>query len=568
MSSKDNLQERGDSVRTITNTTEPSEIPVSDQELKVKKALKIGHFNDELRQNSKWLDDFINGEGASLEVTNKLRYLKIQCMLAEVYDYFGTIGFSNPDLLKKQGFEIFDELRKLKDIKPYDRKVVREQVRFCLNHANAFLYRAYKYDEAEERISWCRKFVIERLRDESAFPCYGTLAQAEFLLGRIYRRLNQYDDAEKCFGQAIAYYYKRAKRKKEAHEHDESKQEAVREELTFSEYKSAICLGMGIGWISYSRGHLSEAIYHGIIPARVLLLGTQDKLHTAYLDLLMGAAQRAIIGPRDKSSLEPKKDLLEAIENIERAYQVFHEHKHVPYMANAALELALAYLYNEDYYKAANTLSEMESALKEEDISRWQCPRLLLLSRISREKGNLAEAESLASESLAHAKDTWQISYQIEALTVRSEAKMLTDKIGEARADLHEALKLNGEGKKRANPKVEAVCQLHLARSYALEHNGREAKRHFGRWKPLEHKVEHRIIHEIARKVEKEIEALNRDFVIPADTEDLNYNEHLKRLQKFLINQAKQRTETIQDATKKLKISRQTLHQWQKEKKS
>ena len=508
-----------------------------------------------MRQNVSKLDDLIN---SNVQV-DELLYLKIKCLLSEAYDYFGELK-SSDDLLS-EGSEILDRLKALKDVEPGKRIIIREQVRFCLNHAHAFLYREYRFREAKERVQWCRDFVNDMLRDEKDFPCFGTLAQAEFYLGRIYRRLNRYDEAEECFRRAIEYYYKRAKVKQEEYENDESKQEALQGELTFSKYKLAICLGIGLGWVSFARGHLRKGIYQNILPARVWLLGTGDKLNTAYLDLLFGSAKRSVGGRSDQQSI------LEAIRIIENAYKVFQEHNHVPYMAHAALELSLAYLYNREYYKAQSKLTELEAVLKEDDKPRWECPRLLVLSRISREMMNFREAERLASDALTHAEHTNQLPYQIEALIVRSGVRVELKEIERARADLAEALKLNKHGKKQANPKVEAVCQLHLARIYAMEQDRQEARGCFKRWKQLAHEIEHGIIHEIADDVDKDIKALSKDFVIPAGTEDLSYEYHLKALQKFLVSQAKQKSRTIQETTEKLKISRQTLHQWQKEKK-
>jgi tetratricopeptide (TPR) repeat protein len=574
-SNKDDTGQLDGSNLSVTNRRETSEILVIDNEFStiyrdVKTALKNGQFNKPLREKIRKLDNFINGEGSSLATSDKLLYLKIKCMLAEAHDYFGAIGSS--DKLLGEGSIIFDELKLIEDVKPEDRKIIREQIIFCLNHAHAFLYRPYKYPEAKKRTSWCLDFIKSKLRDEEVFPCYGTLAQAELYLGQIHRRMNQYDEAEECFGRAIGYYYERARRRMAEYDYerakrstgeyrdDESHREALLSELTLSKYRSAICLGSGIGRVNFSRGHLKEAI-HNILSARVLLLGTEAELHTANLDLLFASVKRSIGGRKDK------KGLLEAIKNIEDAYLVFREHDHVPYIANAAIELSLAYLYNGEHKKALSKLTELESILDEDDKSKWKCPRLLVLSRISRERGNPMEAERLASEALDHAAEhTKQVPYQIEALIVRSEARILLREIDEARKDLREALELNEYGKKQANIKVEAVCQLHLARSFALEHDGREAKHCFARWKQLEKKVEHGIIHELAAEVEKDIRGLSKDFVIPADAESLNYNEHLKELQKFLVNQAKQRTQTIQETTEKLKISRQTLHQWQEKK--
>lgn len=549
--------EKFDDSGSISQATNSESAAMDTLYRKVRRALKCGLFSTVLRQDIDSLDEFMIANGRSLAERDEVSYLKVKSMLAEAYDYFGVINSS--DELRAEGAKVFDQLKVVDVVHPNDRQINRERIRFCLNHANAFFYREYKFDLAKERVLWCRDFITERLREEQCFPCHGTLAQAEFYLGNIYRRLNQYSQAEECFVRAIGFYYERAKRKKDEYGTDPSKFEILQEDLAFSRYKLAICLGIGMGWVSFTKGNLREAIHHNILPARVLLMGTEDRLHTAYLDLLFNAATRSADGRRGMN-------LSAAIENITRAYEVFREHKHIHHAGNALLELSLAYFYNDNLLEAQAILARLEMELRGADESRWRCPRLLIASRIRQRLGDYIEADRLVSHALVYASETKQIPYHIEALIVRSETSILLGRMDSARADLSRALELNVDGKGQSNPKVEAICYLHLARSYALDHNGRDAERYFARWKQLEQRVEHGVIRQMARDIEKEIECLRRDFVIRADTDNLSYGDHLKALQRFLVNQAMQRGQTIQEATKTLKISRQTLHQWQKEK--
>jgi hypothetical protein len=139
-----------------------------------------------------------------------------------------------------------------------------------------------------------------------------------------------------------------------------------------------------------------------------------------------------------------------------------------------------------------------------------------------------------------------------------------------ARKDLTHALGLNRESgvtdDRPVNPKIEALCCLHLARSHAREHEGARAQEYLKRWKALGDEVEHRYVRDLAKEVEGEVRALEADFIIKASPDaDLNYKKHLRALQKFLIDRAKNGSAEKQKVATKLGITRQALYEWEKE---
>jgi DNA-binding XRE family transcriptional regulator len=163
----------------------------------------------------------------------------------------------------------------------------------------------------------------------------------------------------------------------------------------------------------------------------------------------------------------------------------------------------------------------------------------------------------------------------------------------DARADVNQALELNQQQPvarrtaETANPRIEALCHLNLAYSYALEHEGREARAHFKQWEEMSREVEDGRVHDVATDVARAIGKLSSDFIvekialddpklprrkIDTDNSDLqrrlNYKTHLRHLQKFLVREARELSEEKQDIAKLLGISRQTLFQWENEWKS
>lgn len=94
-----------------------------------------------------------------------------------------------------------------------ERLLLREQIRFCLSWANADYYRTRRYYKAQDVVSRIQALVSQGLRT-SAFPCFGTMGQISYYLGKIHRQLGRLDDAEENFAKAIEYYHCRAQQKK------------------------------------------------------------------------------------------------------------------------------------------------------------------------------------------------------------------------------------------------------------------------------------------------------------------------------------------------------------------
>lgn len=523
----------------------------------VKTALKQGWPPNELRDNLKKLDRVVAAHRRSLRSKDELRYLKSQCIMAEAYDYIG-----DSELAKKaayEGQEILDQLKKLNANDQIDRKIVRERIRLCLDYAHVLFYRTYKYDEALDTVIWCRDFVIQRLQNQKDFPCFGTLAKAEHNLGRIYMRTNEYEEAEVCFARSIRHYRSRAERMRDELREDRRRLE---EELSFSDHKSGICLGLGLGWTNFLRGRLKTALNSNVEPARSLLGRTKDAIHTAYLDLLQGSVERALAGRRKKGELQ------EAVRIINRAYDVFEKYEHGAYMARAAFELSLAYYHSGDLDEAEAWAAKVEAASEKIRDPRWRCQTSIVRSRIARTLGNHEKAEEIASVALDSAKETNQVLCQIEARIALGEARTLLGRIDDARTDFKEALKLNaspgsdGE-KKQANPKIEAVCELHLARCDTRERKVRPAEMHFARWRELRGQIEHEIIHEMALEVEEGIQDLKKDFSIPEHTDNLTYFTRKRELQQWLVERAVSRgATTVQQIADPLNVTRTTIHEW------
>jgi tetratricopeptide (TPR) repeat protein len=527
------------------------------------RSLKHGHYDLSLLASAERLNAILNAstDGDS-NLTNR-EHLKMRSMISEYLDYFGRFGEAKKVLA--DGPKVLEKIRRRKKasahLKNLDAlKLAREEIRFCLEYAQTF-YRSHDYAAAKKIIVDCLNAVTKHIADEKIFPCHGTRARIMYYLGRVHRQMNDYDRAESCFIEAIHYHHQRATRKLKLHspksDSRNTNAETIREELDFARNKSAICLALGLGWVSYTRGALMRAKSY-IMPARVLLLTTKDVINSAYLQLIQGAIERSLAG-RD-----PEK-LSKATELLRQSCETFERVGHKAYLARAAFELSLAYLYAGDTAAADRERTKVGDISSQRKDVRWCCNSWILESRIRRAEGKLPAAELLASKASAQAEKSKQFLCKIDALIARAEARMMMERFTIARNDLQHALKMNsarypntqGRSAETTNEKIEAVCHLLLARTHISQNDSRQATRHLERWHELREHVEHVSVRELAEEVEKSFKSLRTPFVIPPSPPSINYKKHRDSLVEWLRREAQHQAPSKREQDKLLGWSRE-----------
>jgi tetratricopeptide (TPR) repeat protein len=519
--------------------------------------MKIGNLGHEMDKMVGKLSSILERFESDIQARDEALYYQGLCVISEYHSYLGRYEKSL-DVVAKGGLiyrELQERMSRPAPLKNEERTLLREQVRYVADYAMARYYRSHDYDEARKIVSFCVGLGRDKLRDKNEFPVAGTLAQLMYFLGRINRQDHNHQEAMVNFDEAVGYFYERGEQKKNQYLDNEEKQ---KEELDFIRHRTAHCLALGLGWICYTRGQLRQAL-HFILPARVLLLHTGDPVSIAYTDLMYGTTLRAL-GITNE----------ETIKLIAGACNTFKRMGHKSYLIRATYELALAYLFTRDQQKAESALDEIDSLLAERPDSRWGCNALVVRSRIEREmKKDYVAAERHASTAYNIADAKHLILCKIDALIARGEARIRRRAFENARKDLEEALDLNhksdsGRKDEGASPKIEAVCHLHLAHSFALECEGNRARDHFQKWELLHVEVEHSFIHKLAASVEREISSLEEGFFIPPDTMDLNYERWKERLQIFLVKQAKSREQEKEQQRELLGVARPTFLKWEK----
>ena len=474
---------------------------------------------------------------------NSEQQIKALVLLAEVWDYYGMFDAA------KQASAPATWILSLNTPPPKQSpkdELTQSKVRLMVAYARS-LYRAPVQTPVIDVLLACREYVGKHLANDY-FPCYGTLGEISYTLGRAYRQRQRFTEALGEFTEAIRLYEERAVRKEKADP------KGADEAIAFSAHKVAVILALGISWCNYTQGALSTAIYANLIPASAILRRSKDILNRAYADVLRASIVRALTG-KDTAKLGVAR------KRVEAAREIFRDYGHTHYAAGAALELALLALAERKHVEARQHLGDLRMWAENGDF-RWSRSSLILESRILRHEGNKEESRSVATRAYDLAKDQQELLGQIDALVARSEScdpRAQRDAI----EDLLAALELNGNPGNPAwafNPKVHGVCHLHLVLHYLKLGRTYEALASFVEWEKVRNRVEHKSIHQLADQVATMLDRCERVEFRAAD--GLNYKANSRRLREFLLRQARLRHPTQEGMARTLGISRTLLNEW------
>jgi len=518
---------------------------------KLENCLRCGLIGHDIWKTVDFVRDTLKKQNSFLMSHDERLYWKAKEMLADVYDYWGQFEEAR-NIVGREGRALYEELQRVVGPKSLeDRKLLAEKVRFVLTYAQA-LYRQYQYNDAKTIILQCQKFVNEKIRDSNELPCFGTLALANYNLGRSCRNLNQLDEAQTAFERSIDLYWQRAQYKQSRFEMDGRNDKKLRGALDFTNYKVAKSLALGLGWINYTKGYYHVALEQNIRPARVMLAFTKDNLNKARLDLLEGAIRRA-------TTLEDKAALTETETLLERSFKVFkHEYKHPYYAATAGYELVELHLSKGDVENAKAYLEEVRRSGEDSKNAKIECFYWILRSRLELKQKCFKEAESSADTAVKLAEEKNEVICWIDALIARARARLKSGLTKESRKDFEIALGLAGS----KNPKTQAVCHLGLASAYLEETEGRKAYERLNDWLEIKDKVEHARLQEFGKEMEGKISEIRSQCFYLDPT--LNYRKNLTKLQKMLCNQARFRegVKSDEQVAKVIGVARQTLYDW------
>lgn len=543
----------------IRGANDPAGHAINDRNFEtVRQALKLGKFGPGVQSSLTALLSSIRTRTDSRH--DELRELKRTCVTAEALDYYGRWAEARD--ATSEGKTVLEQLQRdsassaLRRDKAYC-DLTREKVRLCIAYGQAFFYRRQDYESAKEVVTTCLN-LVKSLQEQAG---HRTLGQINLHLGRIYRQTGEYNLADAAFSDAIESFNHRLQvevRKTGGHISEPERQSAL--------YKTALCLA-GLGWVCYTRGELRRALSY-VIPAHTIFLNSQDALNLAYLELLRASIHRSLAG-NDRAALTP------ALSMVQRAHLAFeggsqYAIDHPSRRARTAYELAQIHSLMGNRAPARKYLADAIALSKGNNDERWLCTTTILASRIETRDGDPQAGERLADEALELANRRRFVAPKAGALISRGEARFSQRRFADAQGDLEKALKLNQasrDGQRDAeNPQIEAVCLLNLARCHAAKDEPDRARVFFTKWLEIASRVEHKHVHDLAGDVHLEVFGRGRDFVILDKEPDLDFLKRKRQLMVFLYEQASVAARGRKgDIADRLGISRQTLHNWERE---
>jgi predicted DNA-binding protein (UPF0251 family) len=237
--------------------------------------------------------------------------------------------------------------------------------------------------------------------------------------------------------------------------------------------------------------------------------------------------------------------------------------RHTGYETRVRYALGNTYLAAGSLPEAEEECSQVAALAEGAGDTRWQCNALLLKSRIGM-KRNPGSAEILAFDALERAQRGGRLEHvmcEIDALLVRGECRYLRGDLTGAYADFLRVREHYGE---HLTKRWKAECVLQLARIELRRNQLKQADGYLDEWRALEKDVEYRAVLELPREVKRERQQAEKNFFIPRDVENLNFEAHVGQLRNFLLERAKETSRTKEEIAEKLHISRQTLHNWLK----
>jgi hypothetical protein len=488
--------------------------------------------------------------------------LKGTYVVAEVLDYFGQYA-EEWHQLERVGPEQQDFVRKIAARQPLEEDLSLSKRRIWVTIAFAMaLYRKEEYRDALSALVACR--AATDALDPGREMLFGTRARIAHSHGQIRRQLHDYASARREFEDAIVFARRRFVGKTAFAELPHPSEPAgvfgsaaFEDDRLLAHWTVGKCLALGLGWIAYTTGQLSAAAML-LSAGYTLLRGTGDGLHRAYAKLLLGAVERAAAGD------DPQR-LAKAIETMEDAKMGLESHP--TFKLRATYDLALAYYrLPRCRVDARRAIGELKAGLsgKGQRSARWMSTALAVESRIERLEGNLERAETLANRAVACAESAPPEHNAINAEALIALGEVFRDKALEARSHRSKKIDFSSDhaidrfekalALASDNPKIAAVCHLHLARTYCERDAIREAQIEYAAATAVTPIVEHGFVKALADTVAREIRIRNC-FFVSADSPSLMRKQLVRDLEEYLLAQAKNRRKTLKEAAKLLGVA-------------
>jgi hypothetical protein len=437
-----------------------------------------------------------------------------------------------------------------------ERRILKRWVWVLMQTATAD-YRLYRLDRAMLLLALCEAAVLQSIRIEPSYMCWGTLSRIEYGIGLVHREGFDYAAAKVRFLKSIESAWQSLRQK-----YDKGAQEGFRQSR-WTDFAFARALALGLGFVYHAEGQ-AELALPLLLSARNLLARFDEKRIKAYVDLIYFDARRSGYGA-DSLVID------DSIEGLKRCRNVFIDENHGFYRARSNYSLSLAYCQraredesvplsirgDEDLKQAEYYANELAQHGRQTGDSRAELYAAVCMSRIERKRNRFTEAERLATLAIEAAG--MHPHLHVGALIARAETRLRQEKTDEAIKDFLDAKDRSG-----SNLRARAICVLRVVQIYARTNRSHLASQFFDQWREIKPHISNTYISRLERSAIAAMENASIDFVIRMTDDRLDPVVLERRLRGFLVEWAYRQTrrESDEKAAKLLGISRQTLANW------
>ncbi len=531
--------------------------------------LRRGDFFPELREA------VVRHDTAWKALENEARWLEGRAVASEAYDYFGDYAAAadclspgDPRVSKAVESEGGNDLELEKR---------RIYLLIALAHSS---YRHERLDLAEAYLNMAQSRLDRG--DPAKRRHLGTRARLAYSCGQLARNQQRFGDALDHFSACCYHASERLRRRTPELEltgpptshatprptkPDHGAPEALRRarerenDQLYTAWVIGKSLAFGMGWVHYMMGNLTAA-RHAVSAGYSMLRLTGDWIHRAYAQMLLASTERA-------QSFGQPAVIARALERIQEAENGLAPHP--TFGARAAFETALTLWYAGRPEDTLQALKRVKATAGSADVgtvktTRSMCNVLVLESRAYRSLQKEREARRASDEALRRAESFDAVMPMVHALVNSAETdiffagtstELALHCFQRAERRLKQALALVVS---HPNPKMEASCLLHLARTLHRLDRVSEAQDALERCR-LRYgtSVEHGFLKALAADVTRELGRAAERFVVDSTEPDLALKPRIEKLTDFMIQVAMKRASTPTELARLLDIDPRTL---------
>ena len=492
--------------------------------------------------------------------------LHLRSLAAEICDYLGKLDRAR-ELVETPGRYCEAELRSLlsrAEIPENERDLILQRVWIVLQ-AGMCEYRAAKFDSALSLFKLCDQIAPRFLLGAERKQRFGTRARILYLIGITYREQYKLKRSVRYLTASTEL----ASRSFVANTDKEGRQVSLLVPLAI-----ARSIGMGLASVHNTLGRPDLAV--PLLMTAKAMLPPREKIISTHIDMLSASLPPwSYRQDGEEHFVNEKLSRTPALDALSKCHDHFRAQGHRLYQTRAAYYLAKELIRCSDEARRERSLPRQQEFLSRAEqlfgeldypVSgdrRFALSLLALQSEIAVRKEQFEEAERRAALGLAEASAAVFPDVYLDLLLARGAARLGRRHYEGAIADWKEGFHVASEA---SNHALAAAFLLRLTQACLKNDAYGDATETFNEFLEIKQFLEVETVDQLV--LEHETRALlekheTDDYVLRLK-ENLDPQEEQKQFRRALVRWARSKTSTDAAAAKLLKVTRQTLYNWQK----